>query len=82
MPNTNSTENIVGWNDIDNAIRYKPKEDIAVINKCKEAITQWLKSMDLELKSSKTRIYHTLIPVESNNPGFKFWGFNIQQYHS
>jgi RNA-directed DNA polymerase len=50
-----------------------------VILKCKLAAEQWLKEMSLELKPSKTRISHTLIPYEGN-VGFDFLGFNIRQY--
>ena len=50
-----------------------------VILKCKLTAETWLKEMSLELKPSKTRISHTLIPYEGN-VGFDFLGFNIRQY--
>lgn len=50
-----------------------------VILKCKAAAAAWLKEMSLELKPSKTRISHTLIPYEGN-VGFSFLGFDIRQY--
>ena len=50
-----------------------------VILKCKLAAEIWLKEMSLELKPSKTRISHTLIPHEGNI-GFDFLGFNIRQH--
>lgn len=50
-----------------------------VILQCKLATEDWLKGMSLELKPSKTRISHTLIPYEGNI-GFDFLGFNIRQH--
>jgi RNA-directed DNA polymerase len=54
-------------------------KSLDVIQKCKLAAENWLKEMSLELKPSKTRISHTLIPYEGNL-GFDFLGFNIRQY--
>jgi RNA-directed DNA polymerase len=51
-------------------------KSLDVILKCKLAAEDWLKEMSLELKPSKTRISHTLIPHEGN-VGFDFLGFNI-----
>ncbi|MEG4918279.1 group II intron maturase-specific domain-containing protein, partial [Microcoleus sp. B7-D4] len=42
--------------------------------------SEWLKSMGLELKPSKTRLAHTLEEYEGNTPGFNFLGFNIRQF--
>jgi RNA-directed DNA polymerase len=39
-----------------------------------------LAEMGLELKPSKTRICHTLEPLEGQPPGFDFLGFNVRQY--
>ncbi len=43
-----------------------------------------LKPIGLELKPEKTRVCHTLNPIEYNGkteePGFDFLGFNIRQY--
>lgn len=55
-------------------------EDLTVVQKCKEIISKWLKSMGLELKPSKTRIAHTLNQCEHEKPGFNFLGFNIRQH--
>jgi len=55
-------------------------EDITVVQRCKEIISEWLKSMGLELKPSKTRLAHTLEEYEGNTPGFNFLGFNIRQF--
>jgi RNA-directed DNA polymerase len=55
-------------------------EDITVVQRCKEIISEWLKSMGLELKPSKTRLAHTLNQCEQEKPGFDFLGFTIQQY--
>ena len=54
-------------------------EDRAVIEQCREVITEWLSGMGLELKASKTRITHTLETVEGE-AGFEFLGFKIRQY--
>ena len=55
-------------------------EDITVVQRCREIISEWLKGMGLELKPSKTRLAHTLVRFESEEPGFDFLGFNIRQY--
>jgi RNA-directed DNA polymerase len=36
--------------------------------------------MGLEMSEKKTRITHTLMQVENQQPGFYFLGFNIRQY--
>lgn len=55
-------------------------EDLTVVQRCQEVISNWLKSMGLELKPSKTRLTHTLEEVNKERPGFDFLGFHIQQY--
>jgi len=62
-------------------------EDITVVQRCREIISEWLKDMGLELKPAKTRLTHTLNEYELEKPGFNFLGFNIRQwkvgkYHS
>ncbi|MBG1260631.1 group II intron reverse transcriptase/maturase [Nostoc sp. BAE] len=62
-------------------------EDITVVQRCTEIISEWLKDMGLELKPSKTRLAHTLNEYETEKPGFNFLGFNVKQwkvgkYHS
>jgi RNA-directed DNA polymerase len=62
-------------------------ENITVVQGCQTLIADWLKDIGLELKPSKTRLAHTLNPVENEKPGFNFLGFNIRQhsvgkYHS
>ena len=54
-------------------------EDLNVIKKCKEIITDWLSDMGLELKPSKTKLIHTLNKTDGN-VGFEFLGFHIQQH--
>ncbi len=68
-----------------NFIRYADDfvifhEDITVVQRCKEIISEWLKGMGLELKPSKTRLAHTLEELEGDTPGFNFLGFYIRQY--
>ncbi|MBF2065256.1 MAG: group II intron reverse transcriptase/maturase [Calothrix sp. C42_A2020_038] len=55
-------------------------QDLQVILKCKEIVSEWLKDMGLELKPSKTKIVHTLHEYEQQKPGLNFLGFNIRQY--
>ncbi|MGI0499786.1 group II intron reverse transcriptase/maturase [Arthrospira platensis CENA650] len=57
---------------------------LEIIEQCRTAISEWLKPVGLEIKPEKTRICHTLKPIEYNGkieePGFDFLGFNIRQY--
>lgn len=57
-------------------------EDKAVIERCRELISEWLKGIGLELKPEKTRLTHTLKPElsEDGKAGFDFLSFHIQQY--
>ncbi len=55
-------------------------KDLTVVQGCQTLIADWLKDMGLELKSSKTRLAHTLNQVENEKPGFNFLGFNIRQF--
>ncbi len=57
-------------------------EDITVIQRCREIISEWLKDMGLELKPSKTKLAHTLSSPENEKPGFDFLGFEIRQFHT
>ena len=56
-------------------------EDLTVVQRCREIISEWLLDMGLELKPSKTRLAHTLKQYEQEQPGFDFLGFNITQYY-
>ena len=55
-------------------------EEITVVQRCREIISEWLKDMGLELKPSKTRLTHTLKECAEENPGYNFLGFNIKQW--
>jgi RNA-directed DNA polymerase len=44
----------------------------------KERLEAWLGEIGLELKPSKTRVTHTLSPIEGN-VGFDFLGFAVRQ---
>ncbi|MEH2424875.1 MAG: group II intron reverse transcriptase/maturase [Nostoc sp.] len=55
-------------------------ENITIVQRCKEIISEWLNGMGLELKPSKTRLTHTLNQYEQEKPGFDFLGFKIQQF--
>ena len=52
------------------------------IQRCKEAIQEWLTGMGLALKEAKTRFAHTLEAKEecNGNVGFDFLGFTIRQF--
>jgi RNA-directed DNA polymerase len=68
-----------------NIIRYADDfvilhEDITVVQRCKEIISEWLNDMGLELKPNKTRLTHTLDRYGQEQPGFNFLGFNIRQF--
>ena len=62
--------------------------DKKVVLNGKKVIEEWLSKIGLELKPSKTRIAHTLLPEESEDgkAGFDFLGFHIRTfkvgYHS
>jgi RNA-directed DNA polymerase len=55
-------------------------EDLTVVQRCKEIISEWLDGMGLELKPSKTRLAHTLYEHDGQGAGFNFLGFNIRQH--
>ena len=55
-------------------------ENLTVVQRCKEIISEWLKGMGLELKPSKTRLTHTFNKYGQEKPGFDFLGFTIQQF--
>lgn len=57
-------------------------ENKAVVQRCREIISEWLKSIGLELKPEKTRLTHTFLPElsEDGKAGFDFLGHHIQQY--
>jgi RNA-directed DNA polymerase len=49
------------------------------IQRARKVIETWLSDIGLELKPSKTKVSHTLIPYQSN-VGFTFLGFAIRQF--
>ena len=57
-------------------------KDKAVIQRCREIISDWLAGIGLELKTEKTRLTHTLYPElsEDGKAGFDFLSHHIQQY--
>ena len=57
-------------------------KDKAVIQRCREIISQWLIGIGLELKPEKTRLTHTLNGElsEDGKAGFDFLGHHIRQY--
>ncbi|BDI18559.1 group II intron reverse transcriptase/maturase [Nostoc cf. commune SO-36] len=73
-----SSLNLVRYAD-DFVVLHKDK---AVIQRCREIISEWLESIGLELKPEKTRLTHTFNPKfsEDGKAGFDFLGHHIQQY--
>jgi RNA-directed DNA polymerase len=57
-------------------------KDKAVIQRCREIISDWLAGIGLELKPEKTRLTHTLLPElsEDGKAGFDFLSHHVQQY--
>lgn len=51
-----------------------------IVQKCQLLVNEWLAQMGLELKSSKTRLSHTLHPTDEGHVGFEFLGFNVRQF--
>jgi RNA-directed DNA polymerase len=49
-----------------------------VITQSKQIVAEWLNGMGLEMSEKKTRITHTWMQVENQQPGFNFLGFNIR----
>ena len=54
-------------------------KDLAAVQDSQQFLSEWLISMGLELKPSKTRITHTLVPHEGQ-VGFDFLGYEVRQY--
>ncbi len=61
----------------DFVIIHESKE---IILKAKILVEEWLKTIGLELKPSKTKVYHSLRTSNGTKPGFDFLGFSIRQY--
>jgi RNA-directed DNA polymerase len=53
--------------------------DLETLTKLKKVAEEWLATMGLHLKPSKTRVTHTWNEYEGN-VGFDFLGFNVRQY--
>jgi RNA-directed DNA polymerase len=56
--------------------------NINVIHKCKEMISEFLAERGLQLSDAKTKIVHTRLPFEDNEPGFEFLGFKIKHFNT
>ncbi|MEL6136949.1 MAG: group II intron reverse transcriptase/maturase [Cyanobacteria bacterium J06626_18] len=54
-------------------------KDLAVVQASQRFLSEWLSGMGLELKPSKTRITHTLVPFQGQ-VGFDFLGYEVRQY--
>ena len=72
-----------------NVIRYADDfvilcEEKAVVQRCREIISEWLAGIGLELKPEKTRLTHTFDKTlsEDGKAGFDFLGHHIRQYRA
>ncbi|MEO1181797.1 MAG: group II intron reverse transcriptase/maturase, partial [Cyanobacteria bacterium J06636_28] len=54
-------------------------KDLGVVQASQQFLSEWLSGIGLELKPSKTRITHTLVPHEGQ-VGFDFLGYEVRQY--
>ena len=52
---------------------------LETIVEVKTRVEHWLRDMGLELKPSKTKVTHTLTPLDGN-VGFDFVGFTVRQF--
>jgi RNA-directed DNA polymerase len=73
----NALESISIIRYADDFVVLHPNHEIVM--KAEAIIEEWLKNIGLELKSSKTRIGHTLEEIDGKT-GFDFLGFGIRQY--
>jgi len=73
-----STPDVIRYAD-DFVILHNNK---AVVQRCRDIISNWLSDIGLQLKPEKTRLSHTLNPEWSDDgtAGFDFLGHHIQQY--
>jgi len=53
--------------------------DRRIVQCCQDLVSEWLKTMGLELQPSKTRLPHTLT-VPAGPPGFDCLGFQLRPY--
>lgn len=56
--------------------------NLEVLKKCKEIVSEFLSERGLELSDAKTRIVHTRLAFENNEPGFEFLGFKIKHFNT
>ena len=54
-------------------------EELATIERAQQVAAAWLRGIGLELKPSKTRITHTLVP-HGGNLGFDFLGCRVRRF--
>jgi RNA-directed DNA polymerase len=84
FPRDRYTQGRVDWGWQPLVVRYADDfgvlhEDRAVIEQARQLAARWLASVGLDLKPAKTRIGHTLVPVEGR-AGFDFLGFEVRQH--
>ena len=64
----------------DDLVALHPELSVVQATQATQAfLSQWLKPMGLELKPSKTKITHTLVPHQGQ-VGFVFLGYEVRQY--
>lgn len=62
----------------DDFVVFHPEKEI--VEFAKTLISEFLKTMSLELHQDKTGIAHTYFAVNNRKPGFKFLGFWVRNY--
>lgn len=55
-------------------------EDKAILEQCQAMLAEWLAGWGLAMKSSKTRLAHTLHPTQGQVAGFDFLGMTVRQF--
>ena len=55
-------------------------ENLTIVQKAQEYVAQWLATIGLELKDTKTKLCHTLHTTGAQPAGFDFLGFTVRQY--
>lgn len=55
-------------------------QDREVLEQCRKLLDEWLAEIGLAMKPSKTRLVHTLHPIDDSKPGFDFLGVTVRQF--
>ena len=85
VPKVKQVNGQILWTNKPKVVRYADDfvvfhEVPQVIETARQIAAAWLADMGLELKSSKTRVCHTLENHDGLDVGFDFLGFEVRQY--